>query len=424
MPGLTVGERIILYVGRFQMLKDNFDVPFDVSQDGIAGSLGISRAHAAIELKKLRESGVVEEKLAHIKKGKNKRKVYFLSPAGETREQKIREYAEREGLDLGPLLDIRRSRGPELYASLSDEHKIIIAGACVFRKPFRREALPESSAMILPVDRRGMVDLPPELRREIEGLLSKDERKKYHSRAADYWLAEGDYRERLYHLIMSGRTKEAEMLVASKSHMLLKDPDEKLLQSVAMIESPSERYALRVRSLQGELARILKDSEYCSTVCAEMQASSDPEERAAGLEIQGKMLRDLGQAEKALEAFEQAGTMSGNIPVHLELERAETLILLDRQKEAWDILSRALRTAGSDPESLDRLYFLAGMAHLKSKEAEEALRYLSKGLAITKAKDRRPWYSALSEAYAISGMVEKAREFADKANPPKKWGES
>lgn len=60
MSGLTVGERIILYVGRYQKHKDSFDVPFDVSQDGIAGSLGISRAHAAIELKKLRECGDVE----------------------------------------------------------------------------------------------------------------------------------------------------------------------------------------------------------------------------------------------------------------------------------------------------------------------------------------------------------------------------
>jgi hypothetical protein len=57
-------------------------------------------------------------------------------------------------------------------------------------------------------------------------------------------------------------------------------------------------------------------------------------------------------------------------------------------------------------------------------EPSEALRYLSKGVAITKAEDKHQWYSALSEAYAASGMAEKAKEYEAKANPPKKWGEA
>jgi hypothetical protein len=52
----------------------------------------------------------------------------------------------------------------------------------------------------------------------------------------------------------------------------------------------------------------------------------------------------------------------------------------------------------------------------------EALRYLSKSLAITKAGDRRPWFRGLSDGYAKAGMEDKAKEYDVKANPPKKWG--
>ncbi|MDD1770490.1 MAG: hypothetical protein LUO79_05330 [Methanomassiliicoccales archaeon] len=423
MSGLTVGERIILYVGRYQKHKDSFDVPFDVSQDGIAGSLGISRAHAAIELKKLRECGDVEEKLAHIKRGRNKRKVYFLSATGEARSNKILQYAESEGIDLGPLLDIRRSKGKDLYASLSPENKEIMAGASVFRKPFRREALPESSALFLPMDRRGMVDMPPELAEEIESLPARDERRRHHSRAADYWLAEGDYPERLHHLIEAGRTKEAEMLVASKSQTLLAIGGEDLLESVSKIESPSDRYAGKIRAVQGELARTAGDHDYCTSVCDEMVSSADQTERAVGFEIRGRLLRDQGLLDDSLEAFDQAAA-EGQQQCSVCLERADTLVGMGKGKDALLSIGEVLQNPSLDPDSLDRSYFLAGKAHLLCNEPAEALKYLSKGVAIAKAKDKSKWYSALSEAYAASGMAEKAKEYELKANPPKKWGEA
>ena len=45
MPGnLTVAERIVLQLLQHQKLIDSYDVPLDVSQDGIASALCISRA--------------------------------------------------------------------------------------------------------------------------------------------------------------------------------------------------------------------------------------------------------------------------------------------------------------------------------------------------------------------------------------------
>jgi len=103
MPSpVTIGERIVLHLAQFSKFKDDFDAPIDVSQDGIAEALRISRAHAAIELKKLKESVLVEERIAHIRRGNTKRKVYYLNKTGEDKANSLKAYADREGIQIMP----------------------------------------------------------------------------------------------------------------------------------------------------------------------------------------------------------------------------------------------------------------------------------------------------------------------------------
>lgn len=426
MPSsLTVGERIVLYLVRYQKMIDSFDVPIDVSQDGIAGSLGISRAHAAIELKKLKDAGEVVERLAHIKRGKTKRKVYFLSKEGEVKAARIEGFAKQEGIEIGPMIDIRRSRGQDLYASLSDDLKPILAGAAVFRKPFKRGALPDASAMILPVDREGMVGIPPEVRQSILKMLAPDELRRHHSRAADYWLSMGDYRERLFHLLESGRRKEAEMLVTSKGMLLLNHVDQDLLDLVSRLESPSEKGAARVRRVQGEVALLTHDLTYCQAICEEMKASLDRQERFEGLLLEGRLHRQRGELNQAMLSFDAAATISegAKVPAN-EIERADTWLALGDPQSAMKTLEGLTRSGGlNDPEMIERAYLLFGQCYLNVRNGNEALKYISKSMAMTKSEDRRKWFKAMADAYSMCGMAEKAKEYAAKADPPKKWGE-
>lgn len=425
MPGtLTVAERILLHISQYQKLKDSYDVPFDISQDGIAQTLVISRAHAAVELKKLKEAGEVLERLAHIKRGRNKRKVYFLSESGEEKSSKIRRFAESEGIDVGPCVDLRRARGEDLWGSLSEENKRILAAAVVFRRPFRREALPETSVALLPVDRNGKVELPESLRTEISRLLTKEELRKHHSFAADHCLVDGDYRERLHHLLEAGRTREAEMLVASKGLALLNIADADLLYIVAKLESPSERYAAKVRLVQAECARLAHDFAYCERVCEEMVVSVDMRERFEGLLIKGKALRDMGKLDEALDMLMKARSLGLHLQGScLECEIADVLILQRKYDEALETMKALAKNGGlGDPENVERAYLLISIAHLRKGSPNEALRYASKSLAITKSSDKTPWYSTLAEAYSLAGMEEKAKEYEAKANPPKRWG--
>ena len=98
---LTVAEKILYHLSQYIKSEDKYEVPFDVTQDGIAQSCGISRAHAAIELKKLREGEQIIEKLSHVRRAKSRRKVYFLTPDGKDKASKIVEHVRAEKVNTG-----------------------------------------------------------------------------------------------------------------------------------------------------------------------------------------------------------------------------------------------------------------------------------------------------------------------------------
>lgn len=426
MPGtLTVAERILLHISQHQKLKDCYDVPFDVSQDGIAQALLISRAHAAVELKKLKESGEVQERLAHIKRGKNKRKVYFLTSAGEEETAKIRTLAEERGIDVGPSVDMRKARGTEVWRSLSEDNRKVLAAASVYRKPFKRSTLPETSVPLLPVDRDGYVGLPKELRFEVQAMLAKDQLRACHSSAADYWLKEGNYKERLFHLLEAGRLREAEMLAAGKGTILIKDADHTLFEDLSRID-PSTKYKANILPLQAECGRLVKDFDYCLEICEEMSSSAEARERFEGFLIKGRAMRDLGRFDEALVALESASSTEARLPVYsIGCEIADVLIRQGRHDEALEILRSMSRSgANDDPEAVERACLLMAKAYLGTNQPEDAVRYASKSLAITRSSDKRAWFEVLAEAYGCLGMQDKAKECEMKAHPPKRWGET
>jgi len=98
---LTVAEKILYHLTPYVKAEEKYEVPFDITQDGIAQSCGISRAHAAIELKKLREFDLIVEKLSHVKRAKSRRKVYFLTQIGKDRAAKIVEHVRSGAADAG-----------------------------------------------------------------------------------------------------------------------------------------------------------------------------------------------------------------------------------------------------------------------------------------------------------------------------------
>jgi tetratricopeptide (TPR) repeat protein len=92
---LSVWKTIVLHLSRFSRYSEEFEVPCGVTQEGVAEGCGISRAHAALELGKLKEKGMLAERLAHVRGARTKKKVYFLGEGAYKEALAMREGALR-----------------------------------------------------------------------------------------------------------------------------------------------------------------------------------------------------------------------------------------------------------------------------------------------------------------------------------------
>ena len=102
---LTFPEKFLIYLGRFNPLdyENEYVAPFDITQDGIAIAMNISRAHASIVLKRLREKELVGQRLAHQSGGHSRRYVYLITSKGQKKRLECLEKMEREGLTVDEL---------------------------------------------------------------------------------------------------------------------------------------------------------------------------------------------------------------------------------------------------------------------------------------------------------------------------------
>lgn len=150
MTGVTVGERILVHLSTCLRHADAFECPPEMTQDGIAGALGISRAHVALELKRLRARNRVEERMAHVEGAKVRRKVYGLAPAGQEIARRMREHARASTVTLIGPEGPREVRGEEALAALRREgvreseafQRILAGGPVELRPPETPKAAP------------------------------------------------------------------------------------------------------------------------------------------------------------------------------------------------------------------------------------------------------------------------------------------
>lgn len=262
MDTLSIGQKIIMHLDRYRMTDptDIYNIPWDTTQDGIATSLRISRAHASIELKKLREKEKVDERQTHIRGGKVKRKSYLLTPLGAEDVSKIRDFAEKEGIDINALLDLKRQDANILLNDLSADDAFALGCACAFRIPMPIEALPKSKKSIVPVDVTGSTVIDEKLRNNILSAATDEQKSSWHSYAADYWIEKRGMfdeieriHERVYHLVESGREREACKMIAGNMYDLIYTANDDLHDTLMKITRIPEQQAVDVLSTRIEI---------------------------------------------------------------------------------------------------------------------------------------------------------------------------
>ncbi len=407
MTGLTVAERIIVHLGRFVGHCDEYSAPVDVSQNGISQAVRISRAHAAIELKKLKETGLVTEGLAHIKGSRQRRKIYNLTPSGMTRAGQIRDFAESEGIDVSALLDLARCDPLTFWETLEEDERSAFGMACLLRGPFDPSAVGEDFARLLPIDEQGMAVVPQNMREAVPALMDDSLLRESHSRAADHCLSIKDYAGRLHHLSRAGRTREAAMLIDSRGDSILQRIDGPLYEALSMLNRIPERYRPQVWSFQARAALRMEDHGRCRDLI-DLISSVDP---CSALMIEGDLLAAEGDLESALTCIEEAHELSPP-SVGLRCRMADMLCELGRHEESLRLLEGMLRSSADDGscERTDQVLFHIGKSLLRGGRPDDAVKALSKGMNMAPEEERRGWHLLMGEAYQAAGLQDRATE--------------
>jgi len=88
---LTAEERILLHLLEHVRRADRFEVPFAMSQSGIALAVSVRRSHVSATLSEMEKRGLVTKRLAHLEGGGRRRKVYVLTPGGAQAAEALRQ---------------------------------------------------------------------------------------------------------------------------------------------------------------------------------------------------------------------------------------------------------------------------------------------------------------------------------------------
>jgi hypothetical protein len=271
MTDFTIGERLLLHLYRYRSLDQNeiYNIPWELTQDGIATTLCISRAHASIELKKLKNKERVVEYQAHVKGGKVKRYVYYLNPEGLKAAAEVQKKADDAGIDVKTLLDLKCQDPTMAFDSMTPEDKYALGCACAFRVPIPLTILKEHKRAIIPADASGMTVINKDVRERYLSAASSEDMRSWHSFAADEWLEnrtelreyDEAFRtvERTYHLLKAGRKSEACRSISNNIYDLMYIDDRDFLDALLTVTNPPEKNLIDVLALTCDIAINVSD---------------------------------------------------------------------------------------------------------------------------------------------------------------------
>ncbi|MDP6864267.1 MAG: tetratricopeptide repeat protein [Candidatus Poseidoniaceae archaeon] len=111
-PKPGVQERILLHLSDFSDFMNSVEVPFALSQMGIANAVAIARSNVPRAIAGLKDQGLLIERQAHVQGVSRKRKAYFLTDTGmvlaDETWKRLREFSLRcilpDGLTISSTL--------------------------------------------------------------------------------------------------------------------------------------------------------------------------------------------------------------------------------------------------------------------------------------------------------------------------------
>ncbi len=209
-------ERMMLHLSRFNNLDINmeFGAPGDVTQDGIAAALGITRSHACTTLLRMEKAGEVLVGLSRVSNSncKVKKKIYVLSEHGKEVLNSLLDDLEATGIPRSELTlqhPVNRM-STDMMRDMPQEERDVVGMLCVLRRSVKRQKLDLQGIYGMPFDSRGNLSMRPDARERFLATATEKDLIRWHSAAADVYESNWeDLPERLHHLLSSGRLREA-----------------------------------------------------------------------------------------------------------------------------------------------------------------------------------------------------------------------
>jgi tetratricopeptide (TPR) repeat protein/DNA-binding MarR family transcriptional regulator len=86
---LSIDKKILLHIAKYSKYEFQYEVPFELSQEGIAQAIGIRRDNVPRTMKSLKNEDLIFEKVLRVEGVYRKRKVYFLTEKGQDYTKKL-----------------------------------------------------------------------------------------------------------------------------------------------------------------------------------------------------------------------------------------------------------------------------------------------------------------------------------------------
>ncbi|OYT60744.1 ATPase [Euryarchaeota archaeon ex4484_178] len=100
VPRLTIPEKILIHLYHYRKYSDRYEYPIEMTQQGIAESIGISVTHVPRNMKKLQDEGLVEVRKGHVSGKKKRVTVYFLTSSGIIKAKEIIKRIESQEIEI------------------------------------------------------------------------------------------------------------------------------------------------------------------------------------------------------------------------------------------------------------------------------------------------------------------------------------
>lgn len=399
----TIRERILLHLNRFSMIDEEemYNLPFDLTQDGIGGALGISRAHSSLELKKLRQRRKIKEKQVRVLGSNVKRKVYYLEPEGKIEAEFVEKRLEAAGISVETVLDMRRCDPELMWEKLKESDRDALGLACVIRVPVYRDMLPPTDSGVIPATHEGLVNISEDVKKKYLDAIDPEFVRKWNSDAADWWVDNvPDDQERLYHLVKAGRSMEANRLLVRASGDFIANCNDDLLEIIKNMDDP-DKTPLSVWSIRGKIAVSCQDSDY-ARICAGKLRELDSNE---GDMLEAEIKYVEGNFEGALSDANKIYSETKSARVAMLTGRS--LFALERYDAAEEALIGTMKefSSSGDISRLDEMLILrAGIAYNR-KDKDACISLLHKALYTARSEERKNRISEIVKSIK-SGKIE------------------